>query len=191
VAAARDCVSIAAMVAANLVPLALVLAGWANAPMLLLMYWGELVVIGIYAALRLLCAAGAVLKSRLYDAASFAFFYFLFCFPLAAFLATFYGIGWNQHVTNFPAEFWFSSAVFAATHGLDFVREFLLAGRRVDEDVEYGKWFRLFGLLFVAMAAAGIADEFRMAPAVAVLLVVLKTSVELALVLKARGRSAS
>jgi len=191
VALRHDSLSIGLAGLANLLPLGLAAAGFADAPMVLLIYWGELGVVGLYAALRWLFAAGRPALVNLRDAATYLVVYLCSWGPLAGFLATFYGIGINAVLVNFPREFWIACAGFAGSHGVEFVRGYLMRGRQLDENALLKSMAVPLGLILLMIPAAAVADEFKVAPAVAVALVVLKTAAELALRLRRRKRETS
>jgi hypothetical protein len=77
-----------ALVAANLLPLALVLAGYGNVGGLVVLYWAENVVIGFYTVLRMLMAMGGPAGERIFKTVFFSVHYGMFCFVHGVFVTT-------------------------------------------------------------------------------------------------------
>jgi len=70
----------AALVAANLLPLALVLAGREEVGGLVMLYWAENVVIGFYTVLRMLAAGAGSAREKAHRTVFFCIHYGMFCF---------------------------------------------------------------------------------------------------------------
>lgn len=77
-----------ALVAANLLPLALVLAGQGDVGGLVVLYWAENVVIGFYTVLRMLAARGGSAGEKVGKTIFFSIHYGMFCFVHGVFVTT-------------------------------------------------------------------------------------------------------
>ena len=77
-----------ALVAANFVPLAMVLLGWGSAGGLVVLYWAENVVIGFYTVLRMLESGRGSLAEKIGKSFFFCLHYGMFCLVHGVFVAT-------------------------------------------------------------------------------------------------------
>lgn len=77
-----------ALVAANLLPLALVLAGYGDVGGLVVLYWAENVAIGFYTVLRMLMARGGSAGEKWSKTVFFCVHYGGFCFVHGVFVTT-------------------------------------------------------------------------------------------------------
>ncbi len=77
-----------ALVAANLLPLVLVLAGHGDVGGLVVLYWAENVVIGFYTVLRMLMARGGSAGEKIGKTVFFSIHYGMFCFVHGVFVTT-------------------------------------------------------------------------------------------------------
>jgi len=81
-----------AFVVSGLIPLALILAGWWDARSVLILYWAELLVVGLFAMARMLCAQRLPVGLRMLAAAFFYTVYFGFVTGYGSFIAYLVGV---------------------------------------------------------------------------------------------------
>ena len=94
-----------ALVAANLLPLALVLAGRQEVGGLVLLYWAENVVIGFYTVLRMLESGRGAATEKVGKTLFFCVHYGMFCFVHGVFVTALF-LGREQHQVLHALEPW-------------------------------------------------------------------------------------
>jgi hypothetical protein len=117
------------LVAANLVPLALVLTGKASISGLVLLYWAENVVIGFYNVLRMLAARRDMLGEKIGAIAFFCAHYGLFCLVHGVFVIILFSnreqaLGLLSSGTGL-----LPLVALVVSHGVSFVQNYLRNGR--------------------------------------------------------------
>jgi hypothetical protein len=170
----------ATLIVANLLPLALVLAGTASIGNLVLLYWAENLIIGFYALLRMAAASRGSLPEKLGSMVFFSLHYGGFCLIHGLFVVLMFG---GDPQTIFPrgSEAWpfpfslaqnvaagaeaaglFSAAgmllpllALCASHGVSFVQNYLRNGRyrRVDAGDAFWRPYPRMILLHVMIIA--------------------------------------
>lgn len=135
--------SVAALLVANLVPLAGVLFfGWEVFPVVFV-FWAENVIVGVFNVLKMITApwrGGADLGLRFFLVPFFCFHYGMFCFVHGAFVFVLFGRELMEpHGFPGPAlmvetmtrlGLWWAVAGLAASHGISFVWNYLVGGER-------------------------------------------------------------
>ncbi len=185
-------VSYAAVVAVNIVPLVLVLGGWSSAPLLLLIYWGELVVVGFFATLRAATAVNVDPHAPGSSAFEVGGAYLVCCIVLLVCYVSLMepAPGTAQSAALFPLPFWFAIAVIASSYTVEFVRRFLPQGRHNPMPGEGRILSMLLGMVVVLIMAGAILSyvkEHGASTELAVVLVALKIAAELTLRLRRRA----
>ena len=180
-------VSSAALVAANLIPLAGVLAGGWRVYDVLLLFWAENVVIGLLNVARLLVVAARGNPGAAGLAAFFAVHYGLFTLVHGVFVVTLFG---PAGASPLVAMGLLASSALAlpllalvASHGVSFLVNFVLGGEmdRVTPGTLMKAPYGRVVVLHVTIIFGGFAVEASGAPILALaLLVALKIGVDLA-----------
>lgn len=192
--------SVAALVAANLVPLAGAwLAGWSVYEIVLL-FWAENVVIGLFQVVRMLTVM--VLKRELgmiLLAAFFCLHYGMFTFVhgefVVALLGPSPGAGLESGVARLlvPEGLLIALLVLAASHGFSFVVHFLRGGEWREPDLQslmFAPYGRVVVLHLVIIAGGAMVLALGSPTPALVLLVALKLAVEVPLHLWAHRATA-
>jgi hypothetical protein len=201
-ALAQDRYASVALVAANLVPLALVLADKWSTVDVLLVYWAENLVIGGYSVPRILFAGQSGWGDRIGGTFFFTLHYGLFCSAHGGILVEVFKIAEMPKVSlplgdellriagALPDGLWLAVALLAVSHGVSFVRYYLLGGERAAAKSDH-EMFRPYGRIVVMhLAVLGGAFFVQMlgAPIGALLLLILlKTAFDLALHLRSHA----
>ncbi|WP_156917439.1 DUF6498-containing protein [Salinarimonas rosea] len=180
-------VSSAALVLANLVPLAGVLAGGWRVFDVLLLFWAENVVIGILNLARMAMVALRGERGGLAMAGFFAVHYGIFTVVHGVFVVTLFGPPGASPIAGFALllapGLALPLAALAASHGLSFVVNFVVGGE-MDRTTLGALMAAPYGrvvVLHVTIIFGGFAVEASGAPIVALaLLVGLKILVDLA-----------
>lgn len=180
-------VSSSALIAANLIPLAGVLAGGWRVFDVLLLFWAENVVIGVFNVLRMLVVAGRGDRGAAGLAAFFALHYGIFTVVHGVFVVTLFGPAGASPVAAVddlaaPALV-LPLAALVASHGVSFVANFLLGGEmdRVTAGALMAAPYGRVVVLHVTIIFGGFAVAASGAPVAALaLLVALKIAVDLA-----------
>ena len=144
--------AVAVLIAANLVPLALVLAGKASVGGLVILYWAENVVIGFYALLRMAAAQREMMLEKIGAMAFFCLHYGIFCLShgtvvmlifgdaskvssqregVSPFLSLVQNLAAAAHAAGLfsPAGLLLPLLALFASHGVSFAQNYLLNGR--------------------------------------------------------------
>jgi hypothetical protein len=201
--------SAAALVAANLLALGLVLAGLASVAGLVILYWAENVVIGVYTALRMLAAGRDSLPEKIAKTAFFSVHYGMFClvhgiFVTALFLpreqlkALHAGPQWSGPLVVFQ-ELWIgvsAAGLFSpralllplialvVSHGVSYYQNYLRSGRYLNAGAQDSFWrpYPRMVLLHVCIIGGGflIVNHGSSVPVLAAL-VIGKTLIDLGL----------
>jgi hypothetical protein len=190
----RPLLSTVALLASNAIPLVGVLfMGWQVFPLVLL-YWLENVIVGSFNVLRLLTAepeSASVNAGKLVLIPFFCFHYGMFTLVHGAFVLALFGGGHYSNQFPTPALVWHAIhdtgiglAVFAlfCSHGVSFIWNFLLGGeyRQVPlEKLLFQPYARVVILHIVVLGGAVLVQAMHSPLPVLVLLVVLKTAVDL------------
>ena len=123
-----------ALIVANLFPLVGVVAlGW-NAGDLILLYWAENIIVGFYNLLRMLTARGddrAGCGGRAFIAIFFCVHFGGFCAGHGVFVMVLTGIGDEGTVAGDRAWLALPLAGLFVSHGISFVRNFIMRGERL------------------------------------------------------------
>jgi hypothetical protein len=145
-------VAVAMLMAANLVPLALVLAGKASVGGLVILYWAENLVIGLYALLRMATAQRSTVLDKISAMIFFCPHYGIFCLSHGMVVMLLFGDGsrvsaQREGVSPFlslvqnlaaaadaaglfsPAGLLLPLLALFASHGVSFAQNYLLNGR--------------------------------------------------------------
>ncbi len=154
-----------ALVAANLLPLALVLAGHGDVGGLVVLYWAENVVIGCYTVLRMLGAGRGALAEKLGKSIFFGVHYGMFCFVHGVFVTTLFLSPEQQQAIRalppwpgfgfFVQQLWLGANVMgllspgalllpllalAVSHGVSFYTNYLRNGRYLSSSAQDSFW---------------------------------------------------
>lgn len=208
--------SIAALVAANLVPLVgVVLFGW-DAAVIVLLYWTENVVTGFYSILKMALARvekPAEQLGKLFIIPFFCVHFGGFCAVHGAFLLAFFKIGGgfpdlNMHwpgplmfvglLVSVIAQLWQSRPpgmewpvlCLLTSHGVSFVQNYLVGGEyaRLSPGVLMGQPYGRIVLLHVAIIAGGLPVMLLGSPVpLLIILIGLKIVVDIALHNRSHG----
>ena len=119
-----------ALVAANLLPLALVLAGLENIGSLMMLYWAENVVIGIFTALRMLTAGRGSESDKAGGTLFFGVHYGGFCLGHGFFIAAMF-LSREQQVIGLLSSgtLLLPLLALAVSHGVSFYLHYVRNGR--------------------------------------------------------------
>ena len=181
------------LVAANLVPLAGVLALHWSVFSVLLLYWCENVVVGCFNVLRMLTASPqdvAVDIGKLFIIPFFIVHYGMFTMVHGIFVLTLFGPG---NVRGFPGPATFVAAArgagigfavlaMVASHGFSFVHNYLGSGeyRRASVQALMAQPYARVMVLHVTILAGGFAAKAMGAPTVVLLVLIgLKIAIDL------------
>ncbi len=178
-------ISLAALVLANLLPLALVSAGVWDLVDVVFFYWSETLVVGFYNLLRLVAVPHVPFRAKFALGLFFTAHYGGFCFIAMLFLAEIFGFPGVQPGPPVPGSgfsgFWWPLLPLLVSHGYSFVAHYMLGGERFDAD-EGVLMFRPYGRIFVMqiwIALGGSLIKDMNAPIAALLvLVLLKTVID-------------
>lgn len=135
--------SVVALLLANLVPLAgVVFLGWEVFPVVFV-FWAENLIVGAFNVLKMLTArvrGGAGLALRLFLVPFFCFHYGMFCLVHGVFVFALFGQGMMRGAgmptpalvleTLTRLGLWWAVIGLLVSHGVSFVRNYLLAGER-------------------------------------------------------------
>lgn len=193
----RDRYAWTALVAANLVPLALVLAGLWDISGVMLLYWAENLVIGFYNLWRIALAGRGSAGEKVALSAFFTVHYGMFCLAHGMLIAQLFNVGanappppfgadrWEEFVPlahAFSGEMWLAIVALLASHGVSFVRHYLIGGERREAEPErlmmrpYG---RIVVMHVVVLGGAMIVQELGAPLGALMLLIALKTWLDL------------
>jgi hypothetical protein len=155
----------AALVAANLVPLALVLSGASSAGGLVVLYWAENVVIGFYAVLRMIKAARDTPADKIVTIAFFCGHYGFFCLIHGIFVVTLFSTR-GERSELFSAMLLVPLLALFVSHGVSFVQNYVRNGRylKVDSGESFWRPYPRILLLHVVIVAGGLFIARRGSP---------------------------
>jgi len=184
--------SAAVLVAANLVPLVGVLGLHWTVFSVLLLYWCENVVVGLFNILRMLAATPkdmAADAGKLFLIPFFTFHYGMFAMVHGIFVLTLFGPG--GHVSPSPATFiaavsaagvWYGVLAMVLSHGFSFLHNYIAGGefRRASlPQLMFQPYARVM-VLHVTILIGGFAAKAMGAPVAAlIVLIALKTALDL------------
>jgi hypothetical protein len=165
------------LVAANLVPLALVLWGGASVGGLVALYWAENVVIGFYTVLRMVMAGRDTPGEKIHSVLFFSAHYGIFCLVHGVFI-TFVFSSPEQAMGLLPL------AALFVSHGVSFVQNYVRNGRYLRVKARDSFWRpypRMFLLHVLLLAGAFYVKRHGSPLPMLVGLVVGKTLIDLLL----------
>jgi hypothetical protein len=175
--------SLAALVAVNFIPLVGVLRGDFALGDVMMLFWAENVVIGLYNLLRMLTLL-VVRRDRsvLFFAPFFVFHYGLFCLVHGFFIVTLFGGtgGWSELVSK-NGLLWPLLAL-VVSHGLSYVVNFVLAGEFRATDTSQlmrAPYARIIVLHVTIILGAGAVLALGSPIMAVAMLIVLKTAVDI------------
>ena len=180
-------VSSAALIAANLIPLAGVLAGGWRVFDVLLLFWAENVIIGVFNVLRMLVVAKRREPSAVGLAMFFTLHYGIFTIVHGVFVVTLFGAAAESPLPAFAGlaapGLALPLAALVASHGVSFLANFVFGGEmdRVSAGALMAAPYGRVVVLHVTIIFGGFAVAASGAPVLALaLLVALKIVVDLA-----------
>jgi hypothetical protein len=183
--------SAAALILANLVPLAAVALGWWSTYEVVLLFWAENVVIGVLHILRFATVAALAGKpAALGVAVFFALHYGMFTFVHGVFVATLFAPGWQGDAPPpsapalllSPDGLLFGLGALFASHLLSYAVNFVGGGeyRRVEPAALMMQPYGRVAVLHLAIIFGGALTTMLGEPAIAlVILVLLKIGLDL------------
>lgn len=176
-------VPLIALVAANLLPLVGVLAfGW-DLRGVLLLYWAENVIVGLWAIVRMLRVAGLLaIPAILFFCVHYGIFtlvhlVFVYGLTQATDAAATPGVGFFPTADFFARITWWALAALFVSHGVSFVRNFIAGGewRSSSIGTEMGRPYPRMIVMHIAIIAGAFAVAALGQPAALLaVLVVLK-----------------
>jgi len=198
--AKTDRLALAGLVAANMVPIILALLFRWNLGDVVMFYWWENIVVGIYAIARIAMARGGgreMTMVKFFVVPFFTFHYFFFCFVHVIFLRLFFVSGglFDSRFGESPFVDSFSDltailpdagiigliALFVS-HGISFVKNYVLAGE-FKKSVAMLEMFRPYGrivILHVCIILGGFVVFLAGSPMpMVILLMIAKTILDL------------
>lgn len=178
-------ISLAALVLANLLPLAMVAAGTWDVTQVVFFYWSENLVVGLYNLLRIVTVPHVPFRGKLFLGLFFTAHYGGFCFIHMLFLAEVFGFPGVQPGPPLPgggsSGFLWPLLPLLVSHGYSFVAHFVLGGERINAD-EGVLMFRPYGRIFVMHIWLGLGgfyiQEMNSPMAGLLVLVLLKTTID-------------
>ena len=193
--------SVLALLLANIFPLIGVVAlGW-NTFLVLALFWAENVVIGVYAAVKMLLVSSATVSARLSAAIFFCVHYGLFAVGHGLFVYFVFGSfidsspeGTSAWQTVLSSEMMWGVLVLMVSHGFSFVYNYVRGGeyRRTNLNAEMQQPYGRVVLLHVTIIFGGFLVMLFGSPVVGlVLLVALKTVIDLRAHLRQHDKYAS
>jgi len=188
-----DRMAVAGLIIANLIPIILaIIFGW-NIGDVVMFYWWENIVVGIYALARIAIASGGgreMKVTKFFVMPFFTFHYFFFCFIHVIFLRLFFmddrPFGGSPFISStsdlfdlLPQAGWFGLVALLVSHGMSFVTNYILAGE-YKTAIPMLEMFRPYGrivVLHVCIIFGGFAIQLLGSPMPMVILLMLGKTV--------------